>query len=108
MRKAYFKLAQKYHPDKNPEGRDMFEAVNKAYEFLCSKNKLVEGPDPQNIVLILQAQSILFKRYKEGKLHKGEYHYIVQKYVGVVNISYLNVLIICRLFKSSLWFSHSD
>ncbi|XP_056011194.1 dnaJ homolog subfamily C member 13-like isoform X2 [Ostrea edulis] len=64
IRKAYFKLAQKYHPDKNPEGREIFEQVNKAYEFLCSKSRLVEGPDPQNIVLILQAQSILFNRYK--------------------------------------------
>ncbi|KAK3083199.1 hypothetical protein FSP39_016526 [Pinctada imbricata] len=65
IRKAYFKLAQKYHPDKNPDGREIFEQVNKAYEFLCSKSKLTEGPDPQNIVLILKAQSILFKRYKE-------------------------------------------
>ena len=24
------------------------------------------GPDPENIVLVLKAQSILFKRYKEG------------------------------------------
>ncbi|KAK7507621.1 hypothetical protein BaRGS_00001556 [Batillaria attramentaria] len=65
IRKAYFKLAQKYHPDKNPEGRDMFEKVNKAYEFLCSRTKKKDGPDPQNIVLILRAQSILFSRYKE-------------------------------------------
>ncbi|XP_071508513.1 dnaJ homolog subfamily C member 13-like [Diadema antillarum] len=66
IRKAYFRLAQKYHPDKNPEGRDMFELVNKAYEFLCSKSsRLTEGPNPENIVLILRAQSILFERYKE-------------------------------------------
>ncbi|CAH1789259.1 unnamed protein product [Owenia fusiformis] len=65
IRKAYFRLAQKYHPDKNPDGRDMFEKVNKAYEFLCSKSKEVEGPDPKNLVLILHAQSILFSRYQE-------------------------------------------
>ena len=45
----------------------MFEQVNKAYEFLCSKSKVKDGPDPQNIVLILRAQSILFSRYKEGQ-----------------------------------------
>ena len=47
----------------------MFEQVNKAYEFLCSKNakNKANGPDPKNIVLVLQAQSILFKRYKDGK-----------------------------------------
>lgn len=69
----------KYHPDKNPEGRDMFEKVNKAYEFVSSKeNRLlkfclriwyhhssVDGPNPENIVLILKAQSILFKRFPE-------------------------------------------
>ncbi|KAK6166630.1 hypothetical protein SNE40_023278 [Patella caerulea] len=65
IRKAYFKLAKKYHPDKNPDGKDIFEQVNKAYEFLCSKSKIQEGPDPHNIVLILKAQSILFSRYKD-------------------------------------------
>ncbi|KAL5005925.1 hypothetical protein ScPMuIL_017083 [Solemya velum] len=65
VRKAYFRLAQKYHPDKNPEGRPMFEKVNKAYEFLCSKSRVTDGPDPENIVLILKAQSILFSRYKD-------------------------------------------
>lgn len=73
VRKAYFRLAQKYHPDKNPDGRDMFEKVNKAYEFLCSKScRSTDGPDPQNIVLILEAQSILFSRYKD-ELHPYKY-----------------------------------
>uniref|UniRef100_A0A4W4F3V2 J domain-containing protein n=1 Tax=Electrophorus electricus TaxID=8005 RepID=A0A4W4F3V2_ELEEL len=66
IRKAYFRLAQKYHPDKNPEGRDMFEKVNKAYEFLCTKSaRIVDGPDPENIILILKAQSILFNRHRQ-------------------------------------------
>jgi DnaJ family protein C protein 13 len=56
-------MAQNYHPDKNPNGREMFEKVNSAYEFLCSKTtKLSDQPDPGNIVLILRAQSILFSR----------------------------------------------
>lgn len=136
IRKAYFRLAQKYHPDKNPEGRvgvrfpenfiffptdsfknayinkyycqrfyqkgavfivevaiivivntssglvtethkfaciqDMFEKVNKAYEFLCTKSaRIVDGPDPENIILILKAQSILFNRHKQGASAKS-------------------------------------
>ena len=46
--------------------QDIFEQVNKAYEFLCSKSKVKDGPDPQNIVLILKAQSILFSHHQEG------------------------------------------
>ncbi|CAB3992239.1 dnaJ homolog subfamily C member 13-like [Paramuricea clavata] len=66
IRKAYFRMAQKYHPDKNPEGRDIFEQVSKAYDFLCSRSsRKVLGPDPRNIILILRAQSILFSRCKE-------------------------------------------
>ena len=37
IRKSYFKMAQKYHPDKNPDGRDIFEAVNKAVRVLVLK-----------------------------------------------------------------------
>ncbi|GFX82675.1 dnaJ homolog subfamily C member 13 [Trichonephila clavipes] len=73
IRKSYFKLAQKYHPDKNPDGREIFENVNKAYEFLCSKSsRQCEGPDPHNVVLILKAQTILFSRHKED-LHPYKY-----------------------------------
>ncbi|XP_043463949.1 dnaJ homolog subfamily C member 13 [Leptopilina heterotoma] len=65
VRKSYYKLAQMYHPDKNPQGRDKFEAVNQAYEFLCSRSCwTTDGPNPDNIVLILRTQSILFHRYK--------------------------------------------
>ena len=41
----------------------MFEKVNKAYEFLCSAAKIKDGPDPENIRLILKTQCILFKAY---------------------------------------------
>lgn len=48
----------------------MFEKVNKAYEFLCTKSaKILDGPDPENIILILKTQSILFNRHKQGNLH---------------------------------------
>uniref|UniRef100_A0A182Y246 J domain-containing protein n=1 Tax=Anopheles stephensi TaxID=30069 RepID=A0A182Y246_ANOST len=66
IRKAYYRLAQMYHPDKNPNGREVFERVNRAYEFLCSRNALnTDGPNPSNIVLILRTQSILFERYAD-------------------------------------------
>ncbi|KAL5489677.1 hypothetical protein EMCRGX_G018795 [Ephydatia muelleri] len=67
VRKAYFKLAQKYHPDKNPDGGAMFEAVNKAYEFLCSRSaKRSKGADPARVVLLLKTQAILFTRCAEN------------------------------------------
>lgn len=66
VRKSYYKLAQMYHPDKNPKGKEIFMRVNQAYEFLCSRTKWSsDGPSPNNIVLILRTQSILFDRYAD-------------------------------------------
>ncbi|XP_065077705.1 dnaJ homolog subfamily C member 13 isoform X2 [Ochlerotatus camptorhynchus] len=65
IRKSYYRLAQMYHPDKNPKGREIFERVNRAYEFLCSRRGNTDGPNPCNIVLILRTQSILFDRYAD-------------------------------------------
>ena len=39
--------------------------MNKAYEFLCSAVKVKDGPDPENINLLLKTQIILFKRYSD-------------------------------------------
>ncbi|KAH6928943.1 hypothetical protein HPB50_021773 [Hyalomma asiaticum] len=64
IRRAYFRLAQKYHPDKNPEGREQFEKVNKAYELLSDKSqRCSDGPDPINLQLLLKTQAILFSRH---------------------------------------------
>lgn len=65
IRKAYFKLAAIYHPDKNPTGRERFEKIQEAYEFLASDKVVSNAPDPMRISLILRTQSILFSRFSE-------------------------------------------
>lgn len=65
LRRAYFKLAAKYHPDKNPDNpdcREIFESVVSAYEYLCSRQVKTQTPKIHNLILILKSQSILFKR----------------------------------------------
>ena len=63
----YFKMSMKYHPDRNPEGRDMFEKVNQAYEFLNSKSmrEMAAGPRESNLHLLIKSQVILFSRLGE-------------------------------------------
>lgn len=69
VRRAYFKLAQKYHPDKNPDGREQFEQINYAYEFLTStlvRASSSSQPDVNRIVIIIRAQSIVYRRNLKG------------------------------------------
>jgi len=63
LRKAYKTLARKYHPDRNPDGRELFEKIQVAYELLSSIELNVTQTDMRNVVLLLKAQNIVYRRF---------------------------------------------
>ncbi|OAF70112.1 DnaJ subfamily C member 13 [Intoshia linei] len=64
IKRQYYALSTKYHPDKNPEGEEMFIKINEAYEFLSERKLNSSQMTVRKIMkLILGTQIILYKRY---------------------------------------------
>lgn len=45
LKKAYYKKCLQYHPDKNPNGEEIFKQIHHAYEFLKEKIKINDDND---------------------------------------------------------------
>jgi DnaJ family protein C protein 13 len=65
LRKAYRSLARQYHPDKNSDGREVFERVQTAYELLSSIELDTSEKTLGNIILIVQTQIIVYRRFPQ-------------------------------------------
>ena len=62
LRKQYRALARKYHPDRNPGGREMFEKVQAAYELLSSVAMKAEQTDLSSVLLLIKTQNLVYRR----------------------------------------------
>jgi DnaJ family protein C protein 13 len=66
MKKSYRRLARKYHPDRNPSGRDRFEAVHEAYLRLHSAREEISGPRSWCILLFIHSQCLVYQQHGES------------------------------------------
>ena len=63
------RLARKYHPDKNPAGRERFVAVQKAYERLQAGAAAGQGPQSWRLLLILKVSGPCADAVARAPLH---------------------------------------
>ena len=66
LKKAYYRQALKFHPDKNPDTEEKFKEIGKAYEFLQKNKKIkIENLSYSEILKkIFNMDLLLFKHKK--------------------------------------------
>lgn len=52
IKKAYHKMAHKYHPDKKGGNEAMMKKINEAYAILTGKRKIPIQPIPRNQTVV--------------------------------------------------------
>jgi len=75
LKKAYYKMSLKYHPDKNKEGIEQFKEINEAYEYLLKmENK----------------KNNKYGSYKSNNIYEnGTFEEFIMEYVkNVFNVDY--------------------